>query len=106
MLEQWRASQEQGDLLTYLSLYDDEFRSRGMDKEDWSAYRLGAFGARNLDAVDLHDVMLLADPEEKELFVSRFQQTLTTAQGSVTTRKRLYWLRNGSEWHIVSEDAG
>lgn len=104
-LEQWRASLEQGDLLTYLALYDDEFRSRGMDKQQWSAYRLGAFGARQLTAVKLQDVMLLADPEEQELFVSRFKQTLLTEHGPVTTRKRLYWRRNGSEWRIVSEDA-
>lgn len=105
-LEQWRASLEQGDLLTYLGLYDDAFRSRGMDKEAWSAYRLGAFAARELAAVNLQDVMLLADPEEQELFVSRFRQTLMTEHGPVTTRKRLYWKRNGREWHIVSEDAG
>jgi len=104
-LEEWRASQERGDLLTYLSLYDDEFRSRGMAKAAWSAYRLGAFGARRLHSVDLQDVMLLADPEEQELFVSRFNQTLTTANGPVTTRKRLYWRRNDKEWRIVSEDA-
>jgi hypothetical protein len=77
-----------------------------MDKEHWSAYRLGVFGARKLDAVELHDVMLLADPEEQELFVSRFNQTLKTENGPVTTRKRLYWRRNGNEWRIVSEDAG
>lgn len=104
-LEQWRASLEQGDLLTYLALYDDAFRSRGMDKQEWSAYRLGVFGARQLAAVNLQDVMLLADPEEHELFVSRFKQTLMTEHGPVTTRKRLYWRRNGSEWRIVSEDA-
>ena len=106
VLEQWRASQEAGDLLTYLSLYDEAFKSRGMDKEHWSAYRLGAFGARQLDAVELNDVMLLADPEEGDLFVSRFNQTLTTENGPVTTRKRLYWRRNGPQWRIVSEDAG
>ncbi|MCH7853529.1 MAG: L,D-transpeptidase family protein [Proteobacteria bacterium] len=105
-LEQWRASLEQGDLLTYLSLYDDAFRSRGMDKQKWSAYRLGVFGARQLAAVNLQDVMLLADPEEQELFVSRFKQTLMTEHGPVTTRKRLYWRRTGSEWRIVAEDAG
>lgn len=105
-LEQWRASLAQGDLLTYLSLYDDAFRSRGMDKQKWSAYRLGVFRARQLVAVNLQDVMLLADPEEQELFVSRFKQTLMTEHGPVTTRKRLYWRRTGSEWRIVAEDAG
>jgi len=105
-LEQWRESQEEGDLFTYLSLYDDAFRSRGMDKEQWSAYRLGVFDARPLSAVNLDDVMLLADPEEQALFVSRFSQTMTTEQGPVTTRKRLYWKRNDDKWRIFAEDSG
>lgn len=105
-LEQWRASLEQGDLITYLSLYDETFQSRGMDKMEWSAYRLGAFAARPVSAVDLNDVMLLADPEDQELFFSRFNQTLLTEHGPVTTRKRLYWRRDGRQWHIVTEDAG
>jgi murein L,D-transpeptidase YafK len=106
-LEQWRKSQQDGDLFAYLSLYDDKFRSRGMDKEEWSAYRLGVFEARPLKALNLDDVMLLADPEEQELYVSRFNQTLTTDQGPVTMRKRLYWKRSSdTQWRIVSEDAG
>jgi murein L,D-transpeptidase YafK len=107
-LEQWRTSLEQGDLVTYLSLYDDAFQSRGMSKKEWSAYRVGAFAARKLNAVNLNDVMLLADPEEQELFVSRFNQTLLTEHGPVTTRKRLYWRRDRDRqnWRIVAEDAG
>lgn len=105
-LEQWRKSQEQGDLFTYLSLYDAAFRSQGMDKEEWSAYRLGVFGARPLDAMNIDDVLLLADPEVDGLYVSRFNQTMTTEHGPVTTRKRLYWTRSDAQWRIVSEDAG
>jgi murein L,D-transpeptidase YafK len=105
-LEQWRSSQEEGDLFAYLTLYDDTFQSLGMDKEEWSAYRLGVFEARALNALNLDDVMLLADPEEQELYVSRFQQTLVTEYGPVTTRKRLYWKRTGEAWRIVAEDAG
>ncbi len=77
-----------------------------MGKKEWSAYRLGVFEARPLKAVNLDDVMLLAYPEEQELYVSRFNQTLTTEQGPVTTRKRLYWKRSDRQWRIVSEDAG
>ena len=105
-LEQWRSSQEEGDLFAYLALYDDTFLSIGMNKEEWSAYRLGVFEARRLNALNLDDVMLLADPEEQELYVSRFQQTLVTEYGPVTTRKRLYWKRTDKAWRIVAEDAG
>jgi outer membrane lipoprotein-sorting protein len=51
--------------------------------------------------------MLLADPEEPNLYLSRFTQVLQTNSGPVTTTKRLYWRRqDGSRWKIVSEDSG
>jgi murein L,D-transpeptidase YafK len=106
-LDAWRNSQEQGDLLTYLSFYDDEFTNRGMDKAEWSAYRMHVFESRKLDAVELTDVLLLADPEEPGLYLSRFTQILQTETGPVNTTKRLYWRRQQNNvWRIVAEDAG
>lgn len=106
-LDRWRTSLEGGDILAYLALYDDEFRYRDMDRAEWSSYRLNVFEARQLNKVDLADIMLVADPVEPDLFLSRFRQILTTADGTVTTTRRLYWRRNGDhEWKIVSEDSG
>lgn len=106
-LDIWRKSLADGDLPTYLSLYADEFRYREMDREEWSSYRLSVFEARQLKDVELNDVMLLADPETADLFLSRFTQVLMTDSGPVTTTKRLYWRRSaGNTWKIVAEDAG
>ena len=106
-LDMWRQSLAEGDLLTYLSLYADEFRYRDMDRDDWSSYRLSVFEARQLEDVTLNDVMLLADPETADLFLSRFTQILVTDSGPVQTTKRLYWRRSaGNTWRIVAEDAG
>lgn len=106
-LDMWRRSLADGDLLTYLSLYADEFRYRDMDRDDWSSYRLSVFEARQLLDVTLDDVMLLADPEAADLFLSRFTQVLMTDSGPVKTTKRLYWRRSaGNTWQIVAEDAG
>ncbi len=107
MLDIWKNSLARGDLETYLSLYSDDFQYRKMDKDEWSSYRLGVFEARPLEGVRIDDVMLLADPEEPNLFLSRFTQVLLTAAGPVTTTKRLYWRREeGGDWAIVSEDSG
>jgi len=108
VLDRWRQSLEQGDLLTYLSLYHDEFTHRGMGKPEWASYRLDVFDARDLLTVELQDVLLLVDPEEPDLYLSRFTQVSTTASGGpVTLTKRLYWKRQpGNVWQIVSEDAG
>jgi len=106
-LEMWRQSLEEGDLLTYLSLYSDEFQHRGMDKATWSSYRLGAFAARDIESVRLDDILLLADPEEAGLYLSRFSQEFVTDGGAVRTTKRLYWLRqDDNSWQIVAEGAG
>ena len=106
-LDQWRASLEDGDILAYLSLYDDEFRYRDMNRKEWSSYRFNVFEARQLEKVELDDVMLVADPVEPDLYLSRFRQMLTTDDGVVTTTRRLYWRRGDDHrWTIVSEDAG
>jgi hypothetical protein len=106
-LDMWRESQEQGDLVDYLSLYADDFVYRDMNKGAWSAYRLGVFEARQLTEVTLGDVMLVADPEVHDLYLSRFTQVLSTDNGPVRTTKRLYWRRSDDhQWKIVAEDAG
>lgn len=106
-LDMWRESLENGDLAAHLSLYADDFVYRDMDRATWSAYRLGVFEARQLEGVTLDDVMLVADPEVQDLYLSRFKQILMTDHGPVTTTKRLYWRRgSGSQWKIVSEDSG
>jgi murein L,D-transpeptidase YafK len=106
-LDRWRYSLEQGDLLSYLSLYHEDFQNRGMDKATWSAYRQEVFKARKLESVELKDVLLIADPEESELYLSRFTQVLHNGSAPVTTTKRLYWRRESQDkWRILSEDAG
>ena len=106
-LEKWRESLQSGDVLDYLSFYADDFRYRDMDRSAWSAYRMNVFDARTFDSVVVEDVMLVADPEEPGLFLSRFTQVLATADGPVRTVKRLYWRRTGDQgWQIVSEDSG
>ena len=107
VLDIWRSSLASGDLKTYLSLYAEDFRHREMDKNAWSSYRLGVFEARRLDGVTIDNLMLLLDPEEPNLYLSRFTQVLLTDAGPVTTTKRLYWRRHGgNRWQIVAEDSG
>jgi murein L,D-transpeptidase YafK len=106
-LDGWRKSLQQGDLLTYLSFYHEDFRNRGMDKSEWSSYRMKVFEARNLSNVELENVLLIADPGEPDLYLSRFTQIFHTDAGRVSTTKRLYWRRESAgTWKIVSEDAG
>lgn len=106
VLDIWKDSLARGDLDTYLSLYADDFRYRDMDKDEWSSYRTDEFESRPLNGMRIDNVMLLADPEEQDLYISRFSQVLYTDSGPLKTTKRLYWRRSANKrWEIVLEDS-
>ena len=106
-LDEWADSYLSGDLYRYLGLYSDEFQYRGMNKDEWSAYRLQTIGAREIRDFSLDDVLLLADPEEDGLYLSRFRQTIAYATHTVVTVKRLYWRESADgKLRIVAEDNG
>ena len=106
VLDAWKNSLASGDLDTHLLLYADDFQYREMDKDEWSSYRTREFETQRLEGITIDDVMLLADPEEPNLYLSRFKQVLLTDAGLVTTTKRLYWRRtDDNRWEIVSEDS-
>ena len=55
----------------------------------------------------LDDVLLLEDPENDGLFLSRFEQVIVEPDRKVATTKRLYWRRDeNGELKIVAEDNG
>ena len=106
-LDTWRSSLASGDLQTYLSLYAVDFRSGGLDRDEWTSNQARLFESRLIDGVMIDDVMLLADPEEPGLYLSRFTQFLLTGSGPETSTRRLYWRRTDERrWEIVSEDTG
>ena len=106
-LDAWVGSNLSGDMHSYLALYDDGFQHRGMNKDEWSAYRLQTIGTAKVRDFFLKDVLLLADPEEEGLYLSRFRQTITDATRRVVTVKRLYWRESADgTLRIVAEDNG
>jgi len=88
VLDEWTHSYSSGDLHRYLALYSEEFQYRGMNKDEWSAYRLQTIGAAEVRDFFLDDVLLLADPEEDGLYLSRFRQTIMNATQTVFTGGR------------------
>ncbi len=106
-LGRWEQSVEHNDAAGYLALYAEDFRYRGMDRAEWAAWRGRVFARREPVRVEIDDLLLLADPEEPGLYLSRFTQRVRTAEGTVQTRKRLYWRHDDAgELRIVTEDNG
>ena len=107
VVAQWSTSIAQGDMHAHLSLYGDDFRHWEMDKTEWTALVLATLGTRPITAVAVNDLLLLADPVEEGLFLSRFNLAVTEGDQTFLSTKRLYWRRmqNGT-LRIVAEDAG
>jgi murein L,D-transpeptidase YafK len=103
----WVRANAESDLHAYLSLYDDSFRYRGMSLREWATFRLRTFAERGKVTMTIDELLLLADPEEEGLFLSRFIQTTSGSANGSRSIKRLYWRRNNAdEWRIVAEDNG
>lgn len=106
-VDAWAQTLERGEVDAHLSLYDDEFRHWGIDKAGWSVLQRAGAAARSIIAVELAELLLLADPEEDGLFLSRFQLVITEASGTTVFTKRLYWRRSANgKLKVIAEDAG
>jgi hypothetical protein len=107
-VRRWAGALEEGDMVAYLDAYDDAFEHWGMGREEWSAFSLQTVGQRAITDVTLSDLLLLGDPAEAGLYLSRFRLVVTERDGrTVDTVRRLYWRRseNGT-FGIVAEDSG
>ncbi|MBT8111225.1 MAG: L,D-transpeptidase family protein [Gammaproteobacteria bacterium] len=106
-ISQWGSSMKRGDMHTFLSLYDADFRHWGMNKTEWIAFRARTLGTRSFENVTISDVLLLADPAEDEIYLSRFRLRTEEASNTVELTKRLYWRRTGpGALTIIAEDSG
>lgn len=106
-LDRWANAYRSGDWNRFLSLYANEFVYRGMSRDEWFTYRLHTVGSRRIEEFTVADVLLLADPEETNLYLSRFRQRVTENGRTVATTKRLYWRKTAAGGlQIVAEDNG
>lgn len=104
----WAENLRQGDMYAWLESYDDTFRHWGMNKDEWSAFSLETLGQRPIESVTISDLLLLADPTEEGLYLSRFRLEIREGTShSVVSMRRMYWRRSESgALKIVAEDSG
>lgn len=104
---QWVAALSARDARAYLSMYSPDFRYRSMSFSEWALLRAHALARRTTLNVDIDELMLLADPVEEGLYLSRFRHTVTDDETTTVTMKRLYWQRDtAGKLKIVAEDNG
>lgn len=106
-VSRWANSLEDGDLQALLSLYDAEFRHWGMNKAEWTALLTETYSSRSIDEVRVSDVLLLGDPAEDGIYLSRFRLSMEEGSNIVELTKRLYWRRTGpGALTVIAEDSG
>ena len=95
-------------MAAWLDYYDESFEHWGMSKPEWAAFSLQTTGQRPIQRVTVSDLLLLGDPVEEGLYLSRFRLVVREAVvGSVVSMRRLYWRRSESgAFRIVAEDSG
>lgn len=103
----WAKHYGDANLHAYLSMYADDFSYRGMQIAEWASFRLQTLEQRGAVKIAIDELLLLADPEEEGLILSRFRETISGPDIGSRTIKRLYWRRDeAGEWRIVAEDNG
>ncbi|MCH9694032.1 MAG: L,D-transpeptidase family protein [Gammaproteobacteria bacterium] len=103
----WAESKAEGDLYTYLSLYDESFERWGMSKVEWSTLQLRSASEPQTASITVSELLLLAYPEEDKLYLSRFQQTISVGESQRVLMTRLFWRRDEhGELRIIAEDNG
>jgi murein L,D-transpeptidase YafK len=107
-IARWAEALEQGDMYTYLDAYDESFEHWGMNKDEWSTFSMETVGRRPITRVEVSDLLLLGDPVEQELYLSRFRLKVEEkGAGNVNSMRRIYWRRSESgAYRIVAEDSG
>jgi murein L,D-transpeptidase YafK len=104
----WAESLRKGDMFTWLELYDKTFEHWGMNKVQWSAFSVDTLGKRAISDVTVSNLLLLGDPAEEGLYLSRFRLEISEGDArKVVSMRRMYWRRSESgAFRIVAEDSG
>ena len=104
----WVSALEQGDMHAWLAAYDDTFRRWGMNKDEWSAFSMQTIAKRRISDVKISDLLLLGDPAEAGLYLSRFRLEVSEGDArKVVSQRRMYWRRSESgAFRIIAEDGG
>lgn len=103
----WAKSKAQGDLHAYLSLYDEQFKRWGMSRREWSSLILQTESLDAIQSVSVSELLLVAYPEEDDVYLSRFIQAVVKDGQEILTTARLYWRRDSNgELKIIAEGSG
>lgn len=102
-LEAWRSDWESREHLRYARHYDQDFKSDNMTRHDWLARKQLVNQNKNWIKVQLDGLSMFKYPGQEQLAVVDFIQNYSSSNLNSVTRKRMYWVKRGTEWKILIE---
>lgn len=99
LINTWQDTVATGDEAKMQQYYAPEFRSnRGDNRATWVARQYRGLG----NDVKVRDVSLFHYPGQDDMIVTTLTME-TSAKKKTTSKKRLYWQKEGSDWKIIFE---
>ncbi|MBI2058486.1 MAG: tetratricopeptide repeat protein [Nitrospirae bacterium] len=106
-LQGWSQSWEKSDLPSYIRYYSDRFRGQGRNKAAWKDYKSRVFASKEGVSIRLEELKLLrydrTTPFGEEVVVAQYIQHYRSKGLNDTGLKRLYLVREGSDYKILTE---
>ena len=99
----WKDAWEKKDISGYISCYDDNFMSRGMDINAWEKHRRRLNEKYDNIEVDLSNIKirsLASGKKAKIYFTQRYKADKYSDKG----KKKILLVRKGKDWKIMEED--
>lgn len=96
----WENSANSQKLDTYMSYYDETFKSLGMNKSEWREFKQRLSSENGKIEIRISEPMVL---EHRGRAVLRFVQAYSSEKLSDLGEKTLHLLKRGDEWKVISE---
>lgn len=102
-IDAWRSDWESREHPRYARHYDQDFKSDNMTRHDWLARKQLVNQNKNWIKVQLDGLSIFKYPGQEQLAVVDFIQNYSSSNLNSVTRKRMYWVKRGTEWKILIE---
>lgn len=104
MLEDWRRDAESLNPSKLMTNYSRKFRTeKGEDLATWFPKQHQFMSGIKDLSLTLKDITTFFYPGRDDMIVTTFTQNAQIGKSRSTTRKRQYWVKEGSQWKIVYE---
>lgn len=106
-LSRWAQAWSRANEAAYFSAYIANYRGMLGSPSLWRAGRRAALRARTINSVAIDDVEIYRADAEREIYLTRFSQTLSRGSAApIKTVRRLYWQRTENGWKIIAAQSG